>query len=139
MFDLAMLKTYSPKEALIVDRESVERKQASFNTFANSHQNAIEAIQARGGADGRVETDFKEIDGVNKLRITDNGIAMTPDEVRGNINRLSASTGIQARQKTLVLVRKLQHFWNGCGSVSHCGCRPRHRYGASSASLTILV
>ena len=55
---------------------------ASFNTFANSHQNAIEAIQARGGADGRVELDFKEIEGVNKLRITDNGIAMTPDEVR---------------------------------------------------------
>ena len=72
--------------------------QASFNTFANSHQNAIEAIQARGGADGRVEIDFKEFDGVNKLRITDNGIAMTRDEVRGEhkpalgINRHTGST-----------------------------------------------
>ena len=71
-------------------------------------QNAIEAIQARGGADGRIEIDFEEIDGVKKLRITDNGIGMTPDEVRGNINRLSASTGIQAFDKISALARKLQ-------------------------------
>lgn len=71
-------------------------------------QNAIEAIQARGGADGRVEIDFEEIDGIKKLRISDNGIGMTPDEVRGNINRLSASTGIQAFDKNFGIARKLQ-------------------------------
>jgi hypothetical protein len=70
-------------------------------------QNAIEAIQARRGADGRVEIDFEEIDGVKKLRITDNGIGMTPDEVRGNINRLSASTGIQAFDKNFGIGAKI--------------------------------
>jgi len=70
-------------------------------------QNAFEAIRARGGADGRVEIDFEEIDGVKKLRITDNGVGMTPEEVRENINRLSASTGVQAFDKNFGIGAKI--------------------------------
>lgn len=70
-------------------------------------QNAFEAIHARGGVDGRVEIDFEEIDGVKKLRITDNGVGMTPEEVRENINRLSATTGVQAFDKNFGIGAKI--------------------------------
>src|SRR2546423_888988 len=62
-------------------------------------QNAFEAILKKGRADGRVEIDFEEVHGVRKLRVTDNGIGMTADEVRENLNRLSATTGVQAFDK----------------------------------------
>jgi len=70
-------------------------------------QNALEAIAARGGGDGRVEIDSEEIDGVKKLRISDNGVGMTPDEVQANINRLSASTGVQAFDKNFGIGAKI--------------------------------
>lgn len=71
-------------------------------------QNAFEAILRRGGfEDGRVVIDAEEIDGVRKLRITDNGIGMTPEEVRKNINHLSASAGIQAFDKNFGIGAKI--------------------------------
>lgn len=70
-------------------------------------QNGIEAISRAGRTEGRIEVDFEEIDGVKKLRITDNGIGMTPDEVRENINRLSASSGIQAFDKNFGIGAKI--------------------------------
>lgn len=70
-------------------------------------QNGIEAISRAGRAEGRIEIDFEEIEGVKKLRITDNGIGMTPDEVRENINRLSASSGIQAFDKNFGIGAKI--------------------------------
>ena len=71
-------------------------------------QNAIESIERLGESPkGRVEIDFEEIDGVKKLRVTDNGIGMTPDDVRDNINRLSASAGTQAFDKNFGIETEL--------------------------------
>jgi len=71
-------------------------------------QNAFESIQrANHNEEGRVEVDVEEIDGVKKLRITDNGIGMTPDEVSENLNRLSASTGVQAFDKNFGIGAKI--------------------------------
>jgi hypothetical protein len=97
-------------------------------------QNAFEAIQrAERGGDGRVEIDFEEIEGVKKLRITDNGIGMTPDEVHDNINQLSASAGTQAFDKNFGIGAKvtaavrnpygvMYKAWkNGEGSVTILG------------------
>jgi hypothetical protein len=71
-------------------------------------QNAFEAIHRAGrSVDGRVEIDYEEVEGIKKLRITDNGIGMTPDEVQDNINRLSASTGIQAFDKNFGIGAKI--------------------------------
>jgi len=69
-------------------------------------QNGIESI-GRSARSGEVRIDFKEIDGVKKLRVTDNGIGMTPDEVRDNINRLSASSGTQAFDKNFGIGAKI--------------------------------
>ena len=70
-------------------------------------QNAFEAIQRGGREDGRVEIDFEEVKGVRKLRITDNGIGMTAEEVRANLNRLSASAGVQAFDKNFGIGAKI--------------------------------
>jgi hypothetical protein len=71
-------------------------------------QNAFESIERANHKDeGRVEIDYELIDGVKKLRITDNGIGMTPDDVRENLNRLSASTGIQAFDKNFGIGAKI--------------------------------
>src|SRR5437667_6031892 len=104
-------------------------------------QNAFESISRRGGdAEGLVEIDFEEIDGVKKLRVTDNGIGMTPDEVRENINRLSASSGVQAFDKNFGIGAKItaavrnpygvmyKAWRDGEGSVTILG-RQDGRYG----------
>jgi hypothetical protein len=71
-------------------------------------QNAFESIFKAQPADGgRVEIDFEEVEGVRKLRISDNGTGMSPDEVRENINRLSASAGIQAFDKNFGIGAKI--------------------------------
>jgi hypothetical protein len=70
-------------------------------------QNGIEAIGRAGRADGRVEIDLEEIEGTKKLRITDNGIGMSAEEVRENVNRLSASSGIQAFDKNFGIGAKI--------------------------------
>jgi hypothetical protein len=71
-------------------------------------QNAFEAVlRANRGDDGHVVIDFEEIEGYRKLRITDNGIGMTPDEVRENLNRLSASAGVQAFDKNFGIGAKI--------------------------------
>ena len=71
-------------------------------------QNSIEAIlRAKRGDQGRIEIDLEEIEGVRKLRITDNGDGMTADEVRENINRLSASAGVQAFDKNFGIGAKV--------------------------------
>jgi hypothetical protein len=71
-------------------------------------QNAFESIQraSRGDA-GRVTIDYDVIEGVKKLRITDNGTGMTADEVRENLNQLSASAGIQAFDKNFGIGAKI--------------------------------
>lgn len=104
-------------------------------------QNSFESILRRGGAEqGFVEIDFEEIEGVKKLRITDNGIGMTPDEVRQNINHLSASAGIQAFDKNFGIGAKItaavrnphgvmyKAWKDGDGSVTILG-RQEGRYG----------
>lgn len=70
-------------------------------------QNAFEAIGRTGRGSGQVEIDFEVVSGVKKLRITDNGVGMTADEVRENLNRLSASTGIQAFDKNFGVGAKI--------------------------------
>jgi hypothetical protein len=70
-------------------------------------QNGIESIVRAGRDSGRIDIDFEEIEGVKKLRITDNGTGMTPDEVRENINRLSASAGVQAFDKNFGIGAKI--------------------------------
>jgi hypothetical protein len=71
-------------------------------------QNSVEAIRRqKKSRDGRIEIDFEEINGVRKLRISDNGIGMTPDEVRANINHLSASGGEQAFDKNFGIGAKI--------------------------------
>lgn len=104
-------------------------------------QNAFESIQRRSGQEeGRVEIDFEEIEGVKKLRITDNGVGMTPDEVRENINRLSASAGTQAFDKNFGIGAKItaavknphgvmyKAWKDGEGSITILG-RQDGRYG----------
>src|SRR5467141_3134976 len=104
-------------------------------------QNSFESIVRRGGAEeGRVEIDFEEIEGVKKLRITDNGIGMTPEEVRENINMLSASAGTQAFDKNFGIGAKItaavrnphgvmyKAWRDGEGSVTILG-RHEGRYG----------
>lgn len=70
-------------------------------------QNGIESIARAHRSDGRIEIDFEEVEGVKKLRITDNGGGMTADEVRDNINRLSASAGVQAFDKNFGIGAKI--------------------------------
>ncbi|RSZ60752.1 hypothetical protein HF313_18365 [Massilia atriviolacea] len=108
-------------------------------------QNALEAIlRKRVVDDGRVEIDFEEIAGVKKLRITDNGIGMTPDEVQENLNRLSASGGTQAFDKNFGIGAKItaavrnphgvmyKAWKDGVGSVTILG-HHQGRYGRIGA------
>ena len=103
-------------------------------------QNSIEAIQRAGISDGKIEIDYEEVKGVRKLRITDNGEGMSPDEVRENINHLSASGGVQAFDKNFGIGAKITaavrnphgvmfKVWkNGEGSITILG-RVDGRYG----------
>lgn len=104
-------------------------------------QNAIESIQRRDDQEeGRIEIDFELVDGIRKLRITDNGVGMTPDEVRQNINRLSASAGTQAFDKNFGIGAKItaavrnphgvmyKAWKDGIGSLTVLG-RHNGRYG----------
>jgi len=103
-------------------------------------QNGLESIGRSGRTSGRIEIDFEEVDRVKKLRLTDNGLGMTPDEVSANINRLSASAGIQAFDKNFGIGAKitaavrnpygvLYKAWkDGEGSVTMLG-RQDGRYG----------
>lgn len=104
-------------------------------------QNAFESIQRAGrGSEGRIEIDYDLVDGVKKLRITDNGVGMTPEEVSQNINRLSASGGIQSFQKNFGIGAKItagvrnphgvvyKAWKDGDGSVTILG-RKAGRYG----------
>jgi len=59
-------------------------------------QNELESIERAGITDGQIEIDYRDVNGVRKLRITGNGAGMTPEEVSDNLNRLSASGGVQA-------------------------------------------
>jgi len=71
-------------------------------------QNALEAIARMNRPDlGCIDVDWEEIDGVRKLRITDNGVGMTHEEVRGNINRLSSSGGFQAFDRNFGIGAKI--------------------------------
>ena len=104
-------------------------------------QNAFESI-ARGDRpeEGRVEIDYEMVEGIRKLRITDNGVGMTPDEVRQNINRLSASGGTQAFDKNFGIGAKItaavrnphgvmyKAWKDGIGTVTVLG-RHSGRYG----------
>jgi hypothetical protein len=54
-----------------------------------------------------VVIDYEVIEGVKKLRITDNGAGMTAEEVRENINHLSASAGTQAFDKNFGIGAKI--------------------------------
>lgn len=104
-------------------------------------QNAFEAIQRQEYWEGgRVEVDFELVEGVRKLRVTDNGIGMTPDEVRQNVNRLSASAGTQAFDKNFGIGAKItaavrnphgvvyKSWKDGTGSITVLG-RQNGRYG----------
>lgn len=70
-------------------------------------QNELESIGRAGIDDGQIEIDYVEINGVRKLRITGNGEGMTPDEVADNLNRLSASGGVQAFDKNFGIGAKI--------------------------------
>lgn len=103
-------------------------------------QNGIESIGRAKRTDGRIDIDFEEVEGVKKLRITDNGIGMTADEVRDNINRLSASGGTQAFDKNFGIGAKItaavrnphgviyKAWKDGDGSITTLG-RQDGRYG----------
>lgn len=103
-------------------------------------QNSIESIARANRSDGHVIVDFEEVEGIKKLRITDNGIGMTPEEVRENINRLSSTSGEQAFDKNFGIGAKitaavrnpygvLYKAWkDGEGSVTMLG-RQDGRYG----------
>ena len=104
-------------------------------------QNAFESIQRSGReSGGRVRIDYKEVNGVRKLRIADNGAGMTPEEVSQNINRLSASGGIQSFDKNFGIGAKItaatrnpqgvqyESWKDGEGSVTVLG-RIGRRYG----------
>jgi hypothetical protein len=70
-------------------------------------QNELEAIERDPSEHPQIEIDWEEVEGVRKLRITGNGEGMTPDEVASNINRLSASGGIQAFDKNFGIGAKI--------------------------------
>lgn len=70
-------------------------------------QNEIESILRSGASNGQIEIDYEVVDGVRKLRITGNGEGMSPDEVAANINRLSASGGVQAFDKNFGIGAKI--------------------------------
>jgi hypothetical protein len=70
-------------------------------------QNELEAIARARPEDPQIENHREEIEGVRKLRITGNGEGMTPEEVASNINRLSASGGIQAFDKNFGIGAKI--------------------------------
>lgn len=70
-------------------------------------QNEIESILRSGASSGQIEIDYEEVEGVRKLRITGNGEGMTPDEVAANLNRLSASGGVQAFDKNFGIGAKI--------------------------------
>src|SRR5262245_54940588 len=71
-------------------------------------QNAFESIaRLNVQREGKVEVDVEAVNGVRKLRITDNGAGMTPDDVRANINNLSASGGEQAFDKNFGMGAKI--------------------------------
>jgi hypothetical protein len=70
-------------------------------------QNEIESILRAAISEGDIEIDFEEINGVPKLRITGNGEGMRPDEVADNINRLSASGGVQSFDKNFGIGAKI--------------------------------
>lgn len=70
-------------------------------------QNEIEAIQKVGPSEGRIVIDYELVEGVKKLRITGNGVGMTPEEVAANINHLSASGGVQAFDKNFGIGAKI--------------------------------
>lgn len=88
--------------------ENLGKDAGEFQYLRELTQNAFEAIErAHRTDDGRVEIDFEEIEGVKKLRITDNGVGMTAEEVRANINQLSASAGVQAFDKNFGIGAKI--------------------------------
>jgi hypothetical protein len=104
-------------------------------------RNAIESIERRGSFScGRIEVDFEEVEGIRKLRITDNGIGMTAEDVRQNINFLSASSGTQAFDKNFGIGAKItaavrnphgvmyKAWKDGIGSLTILG-RLQGRYG----------
>ena len=71
-------------------------------------QNSFESIERSGRREGgRVKIDYKLVNGVRKLRITDNGAGMTPEEVCQNINHLSASGGTQSFDKNFGIGAKI--------------------------------
>lgn len=70
-------------------------------------QNELESIGRAGIENGQIEIDYRDVKGVRKLRITGNGAGMTPDEVSNNLNRLSASGGIQAFDKNFGIGAKI--------------------------------
>lgn len=103
-------------------------------------QNEIESLLRSGVSSGQIEIDYEEVDGVRKLRITGNGEGMTPDEVAANINRLSASGGVQAFDKNFGIGAKItagtrnphgvmyKTWKNGQGALTVLG-RLEGRYG----------
>lgn len=96
-------------------------------------QNSIESIQrANRPTPGQIIVDFETVNGVRKLRISDNGVGMTPDEVSSNINRLSASAGIQAFDKNFGIGAKITAaVRNPVGVMYKC-------WKAGEGSLTVL-
>lgn len=104
-------------------------------------QNGIDSIlRVDRGDKGQIQIDFEDVEGTKKLRITDNGVGMSPDDVQDNINRLSASSGIQAFDKNFGIGAKItaavqnpfgvmyKAWKNGEGSVTVLG-RLDGRYG----------
>lgn len=87
--------------------ENLGRDAGELQYLRELVQNAFESLHRAKRAQGRVEIDHEEIEGVRKLRITDNGEGMTPEEVRVNINHLSASAGIQAFDKNFGIGAKI--------------------------------
>ena len=87
--------------------ENLGKDAAPLQYLRELTQNAFEAIGRANRTAGQVEIDFELVDGVRKLRITDNGIGMTAEEVRENINMLSASGGEQAFDKNFGIGAKI--------------------------------
>ena len=95
---------------------------------------------AAGVSNGQIEIDYRDVKGVRKLRITGNGTGMTPDEVADNLNRLSASGGVQAFDKNFGIGAKItagtrnphgimyEAWKDGMGSLTMFG-RIDGRYG----------
>lgn len=120
--------------------ESLGKDAGELQFLRELVQNSFEAINNTDRGTGQVEIDFESVNGVRKLRITDNGVGMTADEVRQNLNRLSASTGIQAFDKNFGVGAKItaavrnphgvmyKAWKNGEGSLTILG-RLEGRYG----------